>query len=302
MRSLGSWTEIDWTLRRLPLKIRCAVSSCLTQENVCCPNCQNTSLAGNFGAQIRLPDRHFGQFRAIGPMELLRRNSNPILTLAHKGTRYSYSRRLKNVMVHLDYFFQVFTNCWSQLVFLTQQVLWLFNNCNAVYFPKGVNHFRLGTSLPASFRASARGKYYRNNSFNDQMPLTRGRAIKGQISSLWQTNICLILLNNDIYDGIKFSHAMCDFIWWQKVVLFFCTVGRVFVIRRDLTWWRLQIETFPAFLALCEGNPPVTCGFPSQRPVTQSFDVFLCAPEQMAEQTVDMLVIWDAMALIMTSL
>ena len=25
---------------------------------------------------------------------------------------------------------------------------------------------------------------------------------------------------------------------------------------------------------LCEGNPPVTGGFPSQRPVTQSFDIF----------------------------
>ena len=39
-------------------------------------------------------------------------------------------------------------------------------------------------------------------------------------------------------------------------------------------WWRHQMETFSALLALCEGNPPVTGGFPSQRPVTQSFDVF----------------------------
>ena len=28
-----------------------------------------------------------------------------------------------------------------------------------------------------------------------------------------------------------------------------------------------------ALLALCEGNPPVTGEFPSQRPVTRSFDV-----------------------------
>ena len=33
------------------------------------------------------------------------------------------------------------------------------------------------------------------------------------------------------------------------------------------------METFSALLALCEGNPPVTGGFPSQRPVTWSFDV-----------------------------
>ena len=40
------------------------------------------------------------------------------------------------------------------------------------------------------------------------------------------------------------------------------------------TWWRHQIETFSALLALCVGNSPVTGEFPSQRPVTQSFDVF----------------------------
>ena len=34
------------------------------------------------------------------------------------------------------------------------------------------------------------------------------------------------------------------------------------------------METFPALLPLCEGNPPVPGGFPSQRPVTGSFDVF----------------------------
>ena len=33
-------------------------------------------------------------------------------------------------------------------------------------------------------------------------------------------------------------------------------------------------ETFSVLLSLCERNPPVTGGFPSQRPVTQSFDVF----------------------------
>ena len=41
------------------------------------------------------------------------------------------------------------------------------------------------------------------------------------------------------------------------------------------SWWRHQLETFSALLALCEGNPPVTGGFLSQRPVTQhSFDIF----------------------------
>ena len=39
------------------------------------------------------------------------------------------------------------------------------------------------------------------------------------------------------------------------------------------TWWR-EMETFSALLALCEGNPPATGGFPSQRPATRRFGVF----------------------------
>ena len=37
------------------------------------------------------------------------------------------------------------------------------------------------------------------------------------------------------------------------------------------TWWRHLMEIFSALLALYNGNPPVTGGFPSQRPVTRSF-------------------------------
>ena len=42
------------------------------------------------------------------------------------------------------------------------------------------------------------------------------------------------------------------------------------------TWWRHQMETFSALLAICAGNSPVTGEFPAQRPVTQSF-FFICA-------------------------
>ena len=41
-----------------------------------------------------------------------------------------------------------------------------------------------------------------------------------------------------------------------------------------ISWWRHQMEMCSALLALCEGNPPVTGGFPSQRPVTRIFYVF----------------------------
>ena len=40
------------------------------------------------------------------------------------------------------------------------------------------------------------------------------------------------------------------------------------------TWWRHQMETFSALLAICAGNSPVTGEFSAQRPVTRSFDVF----------------------------
>ena len=44
--------------------------------------------------------------------------------------------------------------------------------------------------------------------------------------------------------------------------------------RRHASWWRHQMETFSALLVLSAGNSPVSGEFPTQRPVTRSFDVF----------------------------
>ena len=41
-----------------------------------------------------------------------------------------------------------------------------------------------------------------------------------------------------------------------------------------LPWWRHQMETFSALLALCAGNSPVHGEFFAQRPVTRSYDVY----------------------------
>ena len=64
------------------------------------------------------------------------------------------------------------------------------------------------------------------------------------------------------------------------------------------------MEKFSALLALCAGNPPVTGEFPSQRQVTRIFDVFfdLRPNKRLSKQSGVRLVIWDAVALIMTSL
>ena len=89
-------------------------------------------------------------------------------------------------------------------------------------------------------------------------------------------------------------------LWWESLYLAFIVKrGPVYIIRRvkDFThnntvkcrynttrvitilhmapWWRHQMETFSALLALCAGNSPVTGEYPTQRPVTRSFYVFL---------------------------
>ena len=38
-------------------------------------------------------------------------------------------------------------------------------------------------------------------------------------------------------------------------------------------WWRHQMETFSALLAICAGNSPISGEFPAQRPVTRSVDI-----------------------------
>ena len=42
----------------------------------------------------------------------------------------------------------------------------------------------------------------------------------------------------------------------------------------DHTWWRHQMETFSALLTIWVKNSPVPGEFPTQRPVTRSFDVY----------------------------
>ena len=46
------------------------------------------------------------------------------------------------------------------------------------------------------------------------------------------------------------------------------------ILKTRITRWRHQMEAFSALLVLCAGNSPITGEFPSQRPVTRTFDVF----------------------------
>ena len=67
-------------------------------------------------------------------------------------------------------------------------------------------------------------------------------------------------------DICKTSSATCRTFCW--------VFNAIFKLLQPGPWWRHQIEPFSALLTLCAGNSPVTDGFPSQRPVARSFDVF----------------------------
>ena len=55
----------------------------------------------------------------------------------------------------------------------------------------------------------------------------------------------------------------------------------------QVSWWSHQMETFSVLVALCAGNPPGPGEFPTQRPVTQNFDVFfdLCLNKRLNKQS-----------------
>ena len=72
---------------------------------------------------------------------------------------------------------------------------------------------------------------------------------------------------------------MCDFLY-ELPINFYVSVKfsvapmvQVLTLGRSWSWWRHHMGTFSALPTLCEGNPRVTGGFRSQRPLTRSFDV-----------------------------
>ena len=61
-------------------------------------------------------------------------------------------------------------------------------------------------------------------------------------------------------------------ITWANIDPVLCRHTSYDVSRQS--WWRHQMEAFSALLAICAGNSPVPGEFPTQRPVTRSFDVY----------------------------
>ena len=68
--------------------------------------------------------------------------------------------------------------------------------------------------------------------------------------------------------SIPYVLCLCQI--YQRTV---CLLNIASIIDK-FTWRHHQMETISVLLALCAGNSPVTGEFPTQRPVTRSFDVF----------------------------
>ena len=85
-----------------------------------------------------------------------------------------------------------------------------------------------------------------------------------------------------------------------------CPEGRVSSLNKSnpiqssrFTWWPWNIGLLPGFLAFSETHPPVTGGFLSWNASDAELWCFLhCYPELATEQTVELLVSWDAMTLV----
>ena len=62
----------------------------------------------------------------------------------------------------------------------------------------------------------------------------------------------------------------------RKVFLFetFMLKRLIIIHSTTLSWWRHQMETFSALLAICAGYSLVTVELPAPRPMTWSYDIF----------------------------
>ena len=89
------------------------------------------------------------------------------------------------------------------------------------------------------------------------------------VCSRWQIYgiICAILVP-DVFNGKLLTRIL----WTEMSFVISKTFTNYWSV--GISWWRHQMETFSALLAICAGNSPVTGEFPAQRPVTRSFDVF----------------------------
>ena len=69
-------------------------------------------------------------------------------------------------------------------------------------------------------------------------------------------------------------YIQINFPVWNCFIIFF----QIWLKCIYKSWWRHQMETFSALLAICAGNSPVPGELPAQMPVTRSFDIVFDLP------------------------
>ena len=89
------------------------------------------------------------------------------------------------------------------------------------------------------------------------------------ILPVWEISSVLFFV---IYLNIFFKVALMDCPSASEITS--KGTGKSHTANVIMPWWRHQMETFSALLAFCAGSSPVPGEFPTQRPVTRSFDVF----------------------------
>ena len=105
----------------------------------------------------------------------------------------------------------------------------------------------------------------------------RSRTVMGQrmkmetVSGLYYIIICFVFVD---YTNVRFDFLWGVFLFRHDEVISILVLKRWFPCIRVSTWWRHQMETFYALLAICAGNSPVSGEFRTQIPVTRSFNVF----------------------------
>ena len=95
------------------------------------------------------------------------------------------------------------------------------------------------------------------------------------LQTLLQLNYQLFRDNNTAINMFKQKHFLIPAGGFMTNIDVDSESGGYDVLPRPFSpWWRHQMEAFSALLAICAGNSPVPGEFPTQRPVTRSFDVY----------------------------
>ena len=113
--------------------------------------------------------------------------------------------------------------------------------------------------------------------------------LRKKAAMMFITDVCIQLLYICLINSAFIYHTVCS--TRQVAMNNVCPTFLVFNIHTHadcpLSWWRHQMKTFSALLAICVGISPVTGECPTQKPVARSFDVFfdLCRNKRLSKQS-----------------